>query len=204
MDFNKVLFLGAHADDELSCAGTMNRFLNEGKEVFIAIFSYQSPIAIVKHELDMSLSILGVCSQNIFEYGLKNRNFPAIRQEILEELIVLRDNIKPDLVLVPPPLDLHQDHCVLSTESFRAFKNYSIMGYESIGNAFTNIQPNCFIEIDDEDIKKKIEMVECYKTQHFRRYMNEFHMRSIAEVRGAQMNKSMAEAFESLRLQITK
>jgi LmbE family N-acetylglucosaminyl deacetylase len=202
MEFNRLLFLGAHADDELACAGTLNRFLREEKEVFVVIFSYELPIDIVKQELNQSLKILGVNDQNIIRYGLKNRNFPSIRQDILERLIDLRDKIKPDLVLVPPPLDLHQDHCVLNIESFRAFKHYSIFGYESIGNSFTNIQPNCFIEIAEEDLDKKIEMLNCYKSQHFRRYMNEYHLRSIAEVRGAQMNKNIAEAFELLRLQI--
>ena len=64
-------------------------------------------------------------------YLLPVRIFLDYRQHILDTMIRIRDDIKPDLVIMPSLNDTHQDHNVVSNEGFRAFKRNSILGYET-------------------------------------------------------------------------
>jgi len=208
LNFQKVLYLGAHPDDEFGCSGSLLRFIEEGKEIFFAVFSFceESVPAgfdknILRIELDNALKILGIRKENIFKYDFRVRHFPARRQDILEELIVLKKKIDPDLVLLPALSDLHQDHHTIATEGLRAFKNCSILGFElpmntlTFGHAF-------FIKLEEKHLNKKIESLRCYKSQLNRQYTDEEFVRGLARVRGTQINEYAAEAFEVLRFTI--
>ena len=49
-------------------------------------------------------------------------------------LIQLRNDIQPDLVVIPCSQDVHQDHQTIHNEAVRAFRHISIIGYELIWN----------------------------------------------------------------------
>lgn len=36
----KILFLGAHSDDEMGCCGSLLKFINMGDDIHTAIFSF--------------------------------------------------------------------------------------------------------------------------------------------------------------------
>lgn len=208
MFFEKILFLGAHPDDEFSCSGTLIKFLEEGANIFFTVFSFCEesipngfPKNVLKIELDNALNILGIKNENIYKYSFKVRNFPKYRQEILEELIILKNKIKPDLILLPSFSDIHQDHHTIAIEGLRAFKHNAIFGYELPHN-ITTFQHACFIKIEERHLNKKIESLKCYKSQFHRSYANEEFIRGIAKVRGVQIGTDYAESFEVIRLKI--
>src|ERR1700758_4174297 len=58
------------------------------------------------------------------------RTFPERRQEILEALVALWEEWKPDVVFQPSLHDVHQDHRTVAEEGLRAFKRTTILGYE--------------------------------------------------------------------------
>lgn len=208
MIFNRVLFLGAHPDDEFGCSGTLAKFLEEDKNIYYAVFSLCEesvpegfPKDILSKELIEATKTLGIKQGNLFIYNFRVRHFPANRQDILEKLVVLREELQPDLILLPALSDVHQDHHIIAMEGLRAFKYCSIFGYELPMNTIS-FQHACFIKLEERHVAKKIESLMCYKSQSFRNYSNVDFIRGLARVRGVQIGEEYAEAFEVIRLKL--
>ncbi|MBN1184051.1 MAG: PIG-L family deacetylase [Bacteroidales bacterium] len=202
----KVLFLAPHTDDvELGCGGTIAKFIEEGRVVYVVSFSIAEesvpsgfPKDSLLKEFKAAMKILGVNLNNLYTYRYKVRNFPEYRQEILEEIVKLRNKIKPDIVFVPSPNDIHQDHQVIASEGLRVFKKISILGYELPWNNII-FETKSFVKLEKKHIEKKIEALKCYETQKHRSYLNESFITSLARTRGTQFENEYAEAFEVLR-----
>lgn len=209
MDFEnikKVLVLAPHPDDgEFSSGGTLRRFSDLGMDIYYAAFSpcikslpEGTPPDTLFKELSEAAKILGVAQDNLITYDFPVRDFPAHRQAILEELIVLKKRIQPDLVLLPNSLDIHQDHHTIYQEGLRAFKHTRLLGYELPWNNL-NFTNNCHVRLERDHIRAKMEALQCYQSQNFRNYMNEEYFFGLAKTRGIQINAPYAEAFELLR-----
>jgi LmbE family N-acetylglucosaminyl deacetylase len=203
-----ALALGAHTDDEFGCSGTIARLLDEGVDVHYAAFSICEesvpdgwPRDILATEVRAATAALGIRADqvNVFRYPV--RHFPTHRQAILEDLVKLRHQIKPDLVLLPSLDDMHQDHEVIAREGLRAFKFASVLGYELPMNTIT-FQHACFVSLTEEQLGRKMTALMKYETQRFRSYVNEDFVRGLAKVRGVQAGVDYAEAFEVLRLNV--
>lgn len=205
--FKRILVLAPHTDDgELGCGGTVARFLEEGREVYQAVFSAAvkslpeglPPDTLVR-EWHTATSTLGIPAKNLVRYDFPVREFPVRRQEILEKLIILRRELKPDLVMLPALEDLHQDHRTIAREGIRAFKQVSVLGYELPWNnlCFRN---NCFIILQGSHLQKKAAALACYRSQSHRKYCGEAFVLSLAGIRGAQIGAGFAELFSLIRL----
>jgi len=162
--FNKILVIGAHTDDiEIMSGGTISRFVEEGCEVYYSTFSFANkslpegfPEGVTETEVIKAISILGIPFENLSLFDYEVRMFPHFRQDILERLILLRKDIKPDLVITHNSNDTHQDHKVISQEVFRAFKQMSsIWGFESFKNnrVFNN---DLYIRLSKSNMNKKL------------------------------------------------
>ena len=205
--FNKILVLGPHTDDgEIGAGATISRLCREGKEVHYVAFSIceesipkEFPNDITTKEIINAGDKLGIPQNNIKTLRYKVRKFPENRQSILEDMIRLKNKIKPDLVLLPSSFDIHQDHKTIYEEGLRAFKKTNILGYELPWNNL-DISNRCFIEVQEEDLKNKINSILEYKSQSFRNYINEEYIRSLMVIRGKQIDFSLAESFEVIRL----
>lgn len=202
--FTNVLILAPHTDDaELSCGGTIARLIEEGLRVTCLTLSVahvtngahkDAPFT----ECKKALSILGIPEENQLQRLHEVRRFNEVRQEILDELIQVRDSVQPDVVLLPAPMDIHQDHHVVAQEGMRAFKHVTQLGYEQPWNNNT-FQTNFFMEITERQLEKKVAAVACYKSQVGRNFMNDAFLRSLARVRGVQIRKTYAESFQVIR-----
>ena len=201
-----VLVLAPHADDgELGCGGTIARFIEEGKDVYCAAFSMARtsvtgdfPDNVLEVELKQAARVLGIPDGNVIMYDYPVRHFPEHRQEILDDLIVLRDKINPSLVLMPALKDIHQDHQVIAQEGLRAFKRHTILSYEQPWNNIV-FETRQFIPLAERHIEKKVEALRCYQSQRHRKYLSEDFIWSLARVRGTQIEGGFAEAFEVVR-----
>ena len=121
------------------------------------------------------------------------------RQEILEDLIKIRSNKHFDLVFIPSPHDIHQDHTTIAQEGIRAFKNTTILGYELIWNNLT-FNTECFIQLEKKHIERKVLALKEYRSQGQRNYLSDEFVFSLAKARGVQIGCEYAEAFEVIRL----
>jgi LmbE family N-acetylglucosaminyl deacetylase len=204
--FSKILVLAPHTDDgELGCGGTIAKFVDDGKEVYYAAFSVAEksvPEGFPKNTLEIELKkatkILGILRKNLYIYRYEVRTFSYHRQEILEDIISLRNELNPDLILMPCLNDLHQDHKVIAEEGLRAFKKSSILGYEQPWNNVT-FNTLSFVQLEKCHIDKKVIALKCYETQKYRTYLNETFLISLAITRGTQIGVEYAETFEVVR-----
>lgn len=206
MNFKKILVLAPHTDDgEFGCGGSIARFIEQGSEVYYAAFSSAEksvpkgmPKDILKKEVREATAVLGLFKNNLIIFDFEVRDFPSVRQAILEEMIKLKKNINPGIVFLPSTCDTHQDHKTISEEGFRAFKSVTIFGYEVPWNNLT-FTTSGFIALEEKFLQKKIEALSCYKSQAFRDYASEEFVRSLARTRGTQVGTKYAEAFEVIR-----
>jgi LmbE family N-acetylglucosaminyl deacetylase len=206
----KILFLSPHTDDiELGCGGTISRLIRENNDVYAVIFSTCSeslpkgyPKDTLKIECLSSLGNLGLKSEKIIFFDYKVRNFPEIRQCILENLVKIKEEINPDMIFIPSIDDYHQDHKTIAEESIRCFKNNcSIISYELIWNN-TGFKNQLYYVLKEEDVQNKINSLSFYKSQSNRKYMSGDFILSLAKVRGIQNGIDFAEAFEVIRLKV--
>lgn len=202
---NRLLVLAAHTDDELGCAGTILRFLEQGTEVFYYALSRCEnsvpegfPKDVLERECFECTKRLGIYTNNVTVGRFEVRQFPRDRQAILELFIRLRGDLRPNLVLVPASSDIHQDHHTVYEEAFRAFKHSSILGYELAQNT-PNFNSTAFVHVTDAHIDRKLHALSAYQSQSFRNYSSSEYVRSLARVRGMQCNNEYAEAFEVIR-----
>lgn len=202
----RVLILAPHTDDgEFGCGGSIARFIQEGKEIYYVAFSTAEesvpepwPKDILKTEVKEATKRLGISRENVIILDFKVRKLSYHRQEILEELVKIKNDIRPDLVFLPSSNDLHQDHSTVSTEGVRAFKGTTILGYEIPWNNI-QFQAESFIILSEENINTKIHALDAYNSQKGKSYANEEFIRGLARTRGVQIGSGYAEAFEVIR-----
>lgn len=207
----RVLVLSPHADDaELGCGASIARFLGEDRDVFCAAFSTCEeslpkgfPKDCLEHELRDAAETLGIPPDNVFVYHYPVRKLSYHRQEVLDTLIDLRQQIGPDLVLLPSVGDQHQDHQTLVAEGIRAFRNShgrtTILSYEMPWNHLS-FPAQAFISVSAAQVRAKLRALRCYKSQADRPYFSRDFIRALAVVRGMQVGTKYAEAFEILRI----
>jgi N-acetylglucosamine malate deacetylase 1 len=200
----KILIISPHTDDgELGCGGTIAKLIEEGNEVEYVALSCceksvppQYPRDILSREVKAATKILGIENPILFSFEV--REFPKLRQEILDALIRLRIKIQPDMVFTPSRFDTHQDHKTTVEETIRAFKQCTILGYEQPWNNIT-FNTLAFVSLQEAHITKKIDALNCYETQKDRSYLNPDFIRGLALTRGTQIEDKYAEAFEVIK-----
>ena len=149
------------------------------------------------------MPLLGVPKDHLFVYGYPVRRLSYHRQEVLEDLVKLRREVNPDLVLMPSPNDVHQDHQVTHAEGVRAFKDLSILAYELPWNHI-HFAAQAFVIVEPRHLDRKWEALQQYQSQLqlARPYFSRDFIESWARVRGVQVRAPLAEAFEVLRMRI--
>lgn len=211
MKSKTVLVLAPHTDDaELGCGASIARFVEEGSNVFVVTFSSAeeslpvvAPKDLLKQEFYKAIPLLGVKKENTVVYDYQVRRLSYFRQEVLEEMIKLKKQIQPDMVLLPSGQDVHQDHQVIYMEGLRAFKDNTILGYELPWNHVT-FSTQAFIVVEEHHLDKKYLALNEYKSQMEleRPYFTRDFIFGLARVRGTQIKEKYAEAFEVIRIKI--
>ena len=208
-NIKRVLILSPHTDDaELGCGGSIIKLQEHGKEIFWVVFStaedslpaHIHPDTLVK-EFTQVTNHLGIDDQNVMINRFPVRRLQDYRQEVLEVLVKLRMDFKPDLVFGPSLNDFHQDHKTVAFEMIRAFKSTaSIYCYELPWNHIS-FETQLFIKLEENHIAKKIQLLEFYQSQLEiqRFYFSTDFIRGLAYTRGAQVGAKYAEAFEVIR-----
>jgi len=205
-ELKKILVLAPHTDDgEFGCGGSIAKLIENGSEIYYAAFSLAEesvpppfPKNILETEVKAATKVLGIKSDHLLLYKYQVRHFATYRQNILEDLVQLSQNLKPDLVFMPSLNDLHQDHSTISLEGLRAFKKTSVLAYEMPWNNI-NFATQSFIKLSESHISKKIKALDCYDSQKSKDYVSEEFILSLARTRGTQIGVKYAEVFEVIR-----
>lgn len=208
----KVLILSPHSDDaELGCGGTIVKLLEEGHDVSWMVFSTSEeslpvglPMDTLRREFTEVVNALQIEEDKYKILSYRVRYLHEHRQEILEELVRMRDDYSPDVVIGPSINDYHQDHQVIANEMIRAFKtNSSIISYELPWNHIT-FNTQLFMRLEKRHITHKFELLQKYKSQLMqgRAYFTREYVTGLAKTRGVQCDSDFAEAFEVIRWMI--
>jgi LmbE family N-acetylglucosaminyl deacetylase len=222
----RILVVSPHADDEtIGLGGTISALVKEGHDISVAVLTghgEKEPHPIwprsewikIRKEAKAAMEVLGV-KRLIF------REIPAVR--VCEEPIWrlnkltsgLINEVKPDVLFVPFPYDLHRDHRELFHSFSVAWRPVSetgkgireVFAYEVQSETHLNAPylepgfiPNVWIDIS-QTLKIKLEAVACYKSQvnAFPHSRSLRAIRALAEWRGAQIGVEAAEALVSIR-----
>jgi LmbE family N-acetylglucosaminyl deacetylase len=206
LDAKVVLVLAPHTDDgEFGCGGTIAKLVESGSRVVYVAFSAAEqsvppnlPRDILRTEVKAATRELGIEPDDCIVLRHEVRKFPEDRQKILEDMIRLGGEYRPDLVLLPSIHDTHQDHLVVAQEGFRAFKRTTMLGYEVPWNNL-DFRTSCFVSLSDKQVSQKILAVKKYESQHGRTYSDPEFIRALAVTRGVQVGAKYAETFEVMR-----
>ena len=206
-DIRRALVLAPHTDDgEFGCGGTMARLVAAGADVRYVAFSIATrslpegfaPDTLAR-EVREATAELGIPADRLTVHDFDVRTFPDHRQEILELLIEIWNDWKPDAVFQPSLHDVHQDHQTIAQEGLRAFKRTTILGYEIPWNNF-DFSYQAYIALDEAHIERKVAALAKYASQQHRRYANSDYVWNVARTHGTNVNRDYAEVFQVYRV----
>jgi LmbE family N-acetylglucosaminyl deacetylase len=203
----RVLVLAPHTDDgEFGCGGTMARLVDAGCDVRYVAFSIATkslppgfPPDTLAQEVREATREIGIPEANLDVHDFEVRTFPERRQDILELLIALWDEWRPEAVFQPSLHDVHQDHQVVAAEGLRAFKRTTILGYEIPWNNF-DFAYQAYVALDRSHLERKTAALARYASQQHRRYSDPEYIWNVARTHGINVNREYAEVFEVYRL----
>jgi len=205
----KVLILSPHTDDaELGAGGYISKLIEDGHEIMWVVFSSAResvpkglPNNTLSEEFESVVKSISLSPSNYIIHDYKVRRLHEHRQDVLENLVQIRNSFQPTLVIGPSIHDYHQDHQVVAREMIRAFKSYSsIICYELPWN---NVQfdNQMFIRLEQRHIDSKIKLLQHYKSQIIkqRNYFDSDFIIGQARVKGTCVACKYAESFEVIR-----
>jgi len=198
----RILFIGAHPDDiEIGC-GALIAHIAGKTEIKCVTLSDNQKNPLLKNVISehlRSMEILGVKQENVIVGQFETRRFPQARQEILEYLIKLNHEFHPDIVFVHTKADIHQDHATVTEEGLRAFRGTTVLGFDVIRSSY-GFFPNFLVEVDENDVNKKIAALSEYHTYDSKYYFDPEITRATLIRQGALAERKYAEGFDILRI----
>lgn len=207
----KILAISPHTDDiELAAGGALHKMAEQGAEIFyVALSDCQEElkqnncsIDTLQNECLRALKHIGIPKKNCFIHHLTAKFFYKDSRKIFEILETLRERVHPDLIVIPSTQDTHEDHYVVARQAQIAFRREtSIIAYEQPWNNFS-YSPDLFIALSKNDLEIKIKALREYASQYIfkKTYFDTDFIKSLAVVRGKQINTHFAEAFQVIKL----
>lgn len=220
MSTKRILIITAHADDHITCAGTVFKLKEQGYQVYEALLtdsregndrregkqlgSKAQVVSLREEEFGDAAKFLGVKQRFMFKREDLDLNFD---KEIMLGVMKIIREVKPEIIFTMNENDYHKDHvaaAVITKEaSFWAATGIrpelgdphrtDIVLY---GEGMLPIQPDVLVDITGFQ-EKKFELFRIYESQANSKSL-EFE-KSLAQVRGYHLRQSKeieyAEAF---------
>jgi LmbE family N-acetylglucosaminyl deacetylase len=198
----RILFVGAHPDDiELGCGAFLHHIIPTTEVLCVTLSDNQKNpnLKNVISEHFASFAVLGVPQDRIIIEQFETRKFPDMRQEVLEYLLKLRKEFKPDMVFVHTKSDIHQDHNVVTEEALRAYRGSTVLGFDVVRSSY-GFFPHFLVEVNQADVDAKLAALAEYKTYLDKYYFDPSLLRATMVRHGALAETPYAEGFDILRI----
>lgn len=218
---SKVLVVSPHPDDEtLGCGGTLLRHLDRGDKINWLIFSaIMEENNYLKEKREKRNNEIIVVAQAYNFESIEQFYYPTTKLDtiplvdMIEKSAKVLKQIKPEIIYLPFPGDIHSDHRVVfevmsaCTKQFRYPWIKRLLAYEtlsetdySISPLFHHFHPNVFADITNY-LERKIEIMKLYSGElnDFPFPRSERAIRAMAEIRGVLANCQACEAFVLLK-----
>ena len=198
----RILLVAAHPDDiESGCGGTVSKYRECGNTVKAVMFApcLEDPLnAGILQEFRAAMRDLGV--EEAIENSFPRNILEQSRQQIRNILYNLKVSFDPQVVFCPPLNDLHQDHRNVAECCLTIFRDSATLLAYEIVRSTVNFNPNLYIQLSKEEMKRKLAVLRHYKTQSRRFYFKPEIFTAQAIIRGSQIQTRYAEAFEVMRM----
>jgi N-acetylglucosamine malate deacetylase 1 len=198
----RVCFIGAHPDDiELGCGALISHIVDQTDILCVTLSDNQKNPDLINLPAEhfQSMAILGVPNEKVVLGQFETRRFPHARQEILEYMLNIHHEFKPEIVFVHTKSDIHQDHGTVTEEALRAFRGVTVLGFDVIRSSY-GFFPNFLVEVTKEDVEKKVNALKAYKTYASRYYFDSEITRATLIRNGGLAERPFAEGFDILRI----
>jgi LmbE family N-acetylglucosaminyl deacetylase len=208
-----ILAIGAHPDDiELGCGGLIMKAVKNGHEIYMYTLTRGEAAGDPNcrtDELIQSAKMIGAKK-------LWVDRFPDAHLTVNNDLINHIENIirktQPDLILTHSSSDIHHDHRAAAAATIEAGRFvHNILSYEI--PLTRDFRPQVFYDIS-EVIDEKISLIEMFKSQRDKVYLNSNAIVGLASYRALQSrmnstpenreidNVKHVEAFEVLKISL--
>lgn len=205
----KILCLGAHPDDiEIGCGGSILRIIKERSEAqfYWVVFSGNPKRAKEAHQ-SANMFLIDIKSKKIYIQNHRESYFPFEGIQIKDHFEKIKKEFSPDLIFTHYKNDAHQDHRLISNLTWNTFRDHLILEYEIPKYDGDLGIPNLFIDLDKNDVKRKINFIfEIFKSQSKKQWFDKETFRSILRIRGIESNSptKYSEAFYCRKIVIRK
>ena len=198
-----MLAFGAHPDDiEVGAGGLLARMAQQGAQVHAAVVSLPTLMDERTAEARRGAELLGA-KLTILNPEKKCRVEDIPMYQLVAQMDMLVNDIRPDLVVTHSAHDLHWDHGLVHRATVSSLRRWPcnllayVSSYEMNAQVTTRTFGQCFVDISDF-IDKKIEAISMHATQTVR--MDLESTRDLARAMGRLAGVEYAEAYEVLRL----
>jgi LmbE family N-acetylglucosaminyl deacetylase len=205
-DIERVLCLGAHADDiEIGCGGTLLKLLAaRGGRVSVDWVVFSADERRKAEAVRSAESFLRDAKEaNVRIEGFRSSYFPYVGGEVKDFFERLADEGSPDLVFTHHRDDLHQDHRVIAELTWNTYRDHLILEYEIPKYDGDLGRPNVFVPLDRPQCDRKIALLlEGYPSQADKPWFTEDTFRAVLRLRGVESRapSGFAEAFHGRKL----
>jgi N-acetylglucosamine malate deacetylase 1 len=199
----RVLAFGAHPDDlEVGAGGLLARLAQQGAQVLLGVISLPTLLAERTAEALKGAAILGA-KVAILNPERRCRVEDIPMHQLVAQMDMLVNDVRPDLVVTHSANDLHWDHGLVHRATVSSLRRWPcnllayVSSYEMNAQVSTRTIGQCFADITDT-IDKKIEAISAHDTQLAK--MDIESTRDLARAMGRLAGVQYAEAYEVLRL----
>lgn len=202
----RILLIGAHADDiEIGCGGTLLRLgqLCPNAEVRYVVFCGDEPRQ-GEARAAAALFCEGFTGLNVTAFGFRDAYLPSIGGPVKDAMESLKP-FAPDVIFTHFRDDLHQDHRLLSSLTWNAFRDHLVLEFEIAKFDGDLSHPNFFVSLDDDTVTRKCRLLhQAFASQRSRQWFDDELFRGLARLRGVECNSptKYAEAFHVRKLRL--
>lgn len=200
----RILCLGSHSDDlEIGCGGTILRLLQEQANVCMKWVVFSSSQTRAKEAQRSAKAFLSKANDiEIVVKAFRDGFFPYTGGKIKDFFEELKQ-FAPHLIFTHYRHDLHQDHRLVCELTWNTFRDHMILEYEIPKYDGDFGTPNCFVELDEETCKKKVQyLLDNFKSQRDKHWFSDETFRAILRLRGLECRSKTgyAEAFYARKI----
>jgi len=196
-----VLAIGAHADDiEIGAGGAILSWIASGGEVSVDWCVLSAPGARGDEARASAEDFLKGAKAQIHLAEFRDGYLPAERAAVKDWVEGLK-RLQPDVILTHARDDAHQDHRLVNELTWNTFRDQLILEYEIPKWDGDLGQPNLYIELSEEILSRKIELLHRhFGSQRSKAWFDEETFRGLARLRGIECRQRYAEAFFARKL----
>ena len=200
-----VLCLGAHSDDiEIGVGATLLTMIERGVHMKVH-WCVLSGAGDREQEARRSAAdfLSGAAKANIEILSFKDGFFPQQGERVKSWFEELKMRVNPDVILTHRRDDAHQDHREVCRLTWNTFRDHCILEYEVPKWDGDLGQPNLYVPIGADTIKRKIDLLTMhFGSQRSKHWFDIEIFRGLARLRGMECRapENYAEALFARKL----